>query len=172
MKRKTGILGVLIAILLVGIGYAAISAVTLTINGSGTVTPSDANFKVVYTAVQEGTISNGLTVTHTPATIGTDGVTTVSFTVSGMTKKDEEVNLTYTIANKSPDLSANLANPAISITGTNASEYFEVTSANTASTLAAGATTTQSVKVKVLKTPVSDAVSGTFTITVQATPAN
>ena len=49
MKKRTGIIGVLVAILLLGIGYAVVSAVTLTINGSGSITADQANFKVHYT---------------------------------------------------------------------------------------------------------------------------
>ena len=50
-KKRTGILGVLLAVLALGIGYAAVNAITLTITGSGTITSTDANFKVEYTNV-------------------------------------------------------------------------------------------------------------------------
>ena len=49
MKKRTGIIGVLVAILALGIGYAVVSAVTLNINGSGTITADPDNFKVHYT---------------------------------------------------------------------------------------------------------------------------
>ncbi len=171
MKRRTGILGVLIAILLMGIGYAAISAVTLRINGTGTVSPNPDNFKVVYTAVSTSNVSTGLTVT--PDTISADGDVTTSFTVTGMTKKGDAADLTYTITNKSPDLGATLGTPGVTISGTNASEYFQVTSSTAGTTLTAnGGTTTQTVHVEVIKTPIEADVTGTFTITVQATPTN
>ena len=171
MKKRTGILGVLIAILVLGIGYAAISAVTLTINGTGTVSPDDDNFKVVYTAV--GTVTKPTEATVTTDTIGSDGVITTSFTVTGLTKKGEVVEIPYTITNKSEDLGATLGTPAVTITGTNASDYFTVTSTTAATSLAKnGGTTTQTVHVEVTKTPIDADVTGTFTITVQATPVN
>ena len=179
MKKKTGILGVLIAILLVGIGYAAISAVTLTITGTGTIEADPNNFKVVYTQGQQTSASTG--VTATPASIGADVVTSTSFTVSGMTKKNDTVTLTYTIQNKSDDLSATLAaNPTVSITnaagnpnGTTITDYFSVTSVvNTPLTLAKTETTTQTVTVTAIKTPVTDDIGATITITVDATPVN
>ena len=49
MKKRTGIIGVLIAILALGIGYAAVTAVTLVITGTGSITATQENFKVHYT---------------------------------------------------------------------------------------------------------------------------
>ena len=169
MKKKTGILGVLIAILLVGIGYAAISAVTLTINGTGTVTPSDDNFKVVYTAGEQTSASTG--VTATPATIGADGVISTSFTVSGMTKTGDTATLAYTITNKSPELKAALGTPSVTVSNT---EYFSATSNITGApvVLNPDGTATQVVTVTAIKTPVSAEQSTTVTITVVADPQN
>ena len=171
MKKRTGILGVLIAILIIGIGYAAISNVNLIINGTGTVTADPNNFKVVYTAV--GTVTKPADATVATDTIDANGVTTTSFTVTGLTKKGEIVEIPYTITNKSEDLGATLGTPSISISGTNASEYFTVTSSTAANSLAKnGGTTTQTVHVEVAKTPIGDPITGTFTITVAATPVN
>ena len=50
-KKRTGILGVLLAVLALGIGYAAVNAITLTITGSGTISSIDDNIKVEYTSV-------------------------------------------------------------------------------------------------------------------------
>ena len=173
MKKRTGILGGLIAILILGIGYAAISSVNLIINGTGTVTANPDNFKVVYTAVETGSTVPATGVTVTPASISANGDVTTSFTVSGLTKLNDEANLTYTITNKSPDLAASLAAPTITYGDATSSEYFEVTSSTAANSVAAnGGTTTQTVKVKVKKTPITADVTGTFTITVEATPAN
>ena len=170
MKRKTGILGVLIAILLIGIGYAAISTVNLVITGNGTISPSQDSFKVVYTNVTV-TSKNPNTITVTPDAISTDGDVTTGFTVTGMSKKDDTVTLTYTITNKSPDLKASLAAPTL--TNTN-STYFSVSSelATAAPVVltANGATTTQTVTVTAIKTPVTADETATVTTTVVATP--
>ena len=172
MKRKTGILGVLIAILLLGIGYAAITAVPLIINGQGTISPAQANFNVVYTNVTTADVTTGLTVT--PEAIPTDGTTTTGFTITGMTKKGDTATLTYTITNKSADLKADLSEATTYITNSNP-DYFDVTPATFATTqLAAnGGNTTQTVTVTVKKTPVGDAdVTGTFKLELSAAPNN
>lgn len=168
MKKRTGILGVLIAIVLIGIGYAAVTAVNLTINGNGTITPSDDNFKVVYTGVTS--TANPTTINVATDTIGTDGVTTTSFTVTNMTKKDDTVTLTYTIQNKSADYKAvlNEASTYLSVTGD--TEYFSVTPGTFASTtLNPDGTTTQTVTVTALKTPADADKSVTITLSLTAT---
>ena len=168
MKKRTGILGVLIAIVLIGIGYAAVTAVNLTINGNGTITPNDENFKVVYTGVTS--TANPTTINVATDTIGTEGVTTTSFTVTNMTKKDDTVTLTYTIQNKSADYKAvlNEASTYLSVTGD--TEYFSVTPGTFASTtLNPDGTTTQTVTVTALKTPADADKSVTITLSLTAT---
>ena len=169
MKKRVGILGVLIAIVLIGIGYAAITAVNLTINGNGTISPDDDNFKVVYTAVAQTTV-NPSTVSVTTDTIdATTGVTTTSFTISNMTKKDDTVTLTYTIENKSEDYKAKLSEDSTYLSVTGDTEYFQVTPGSfTQTTLNPGGTTTQTVTVTALKTPSDDDKSVTITLKLKA----
>ena len=52
------------------------------------------------------------------------------------------------------------------------SEYFTVTTSRDASTLAPGASTTETVTVTVAKTPVSADETGTFQIDLVASPSN
>ena len=167
MKKRTGIIGVLIAILALGIGYAAISAVTLTINGSGTISPDASNFNVHYT----GTV----TVTKSPNTIVTtqthDGAQTGEFTITGMTKQGDSVEFTYTVVNDSTTLAATLAAPVVQ-TNSN-STYFTVASSTASNSLAAnGGTTTQTVTVTAAKTPTSADETTSVTINLVASPDN
>ena len=165
-KKRTGILGVLLAVLALGIGYAVVNAITLTITGSGTISSVAENFKVEYTNVAVANKSSNVTTTQSVS--GTTG----SFTVTGMTKKGDYAEFTFTITNSSQGLSAVLGTPAIA-SGYN-SEYFTVTSTtNSPTTLTStGATntTTQTVRVEAAKTPTADQTSGTITITLAATP--
>ena len=169
MKRKTGILGILIAIVVIGIGYAAITAVPLVINGTGTISPDQSNFNVVYTACVE-TSKSPNTVTTTCSASNT---TTATFAVSDMTKAGDTATITFTVTNNSTDLKADLTKAATYITNSN-TEYFEVTETTfTETTLNPGATTTQVVTVRALKTPVGNAdVSGTFKLELSADPTN
>ena len=165
-KKRTGIIGILITILVLGIGYAAVSYVTLTIEGTGAITATQSNFVVVYTGVTVASKTETVTTTQTAS--GTTG----SFTVTGMTKKGDYAEFTYTIENQSEGLSAVLGNPVIA-SGYN-SEYFTVTSTtNSPTTLTStGATntTTQTVSIEAAKTPTADQTSNTVTITLQADP--
>lgn len=167
MKKRTGIIGVLIAILALGIGYAAVSAITLTITGSGSIAPDDANFNVHYTGEVTVTKSNNnitTTQSHNNAKAG-------EFTITGMTKKDDTVTFTYTVINESEDLKATLAAPVVA-TNSN-STYFSVSSATAANTLTAnGGTTTQTVTVTAIKTPVDETETTNVTINLVASPDN
>ena len=78
-KKRTGILGVLLAVLALGIGYAAVNAITLTITGSGTITSTDDNFKVEYTNVAVANKSSDA-ITTTQEVNGKNG----TFTVTGI----------------------------------------------------------------------------------------
>ena len=146
MKKRVGILGILIAILILGIGYAAISDIVLKVNGTGSITATDANFDVKFTGTPttsgDGTIS---------ATIESD--LQARLTVTGLTKKDDEATAVYTILNNSPELTANLV---ASLEENTNSTYFDVTYTLGASSIAAGNTTTLTVKVKAKETPITD----------------
>ena len=169
MKRRVGILGILIAIVLIGIGYAAITAVNLTINGNGTISPDDENFKVVYTAVAQTTVNPSTISVATDTIDASTGVTTTSFTISDMTKKDDTVTLTYTIENKSTDYKAILSEGSTYLTVTGDTEYFQVTPGTFAqTTLNPGGTTTQTVTVTALKTPSDEDKSVTITLSLKA----
>ena len=167
MKKRTGILGILIAILALGIGYAAISAVTLNITGSGTISPDASNFNVHYTGTP--------TVTKSPSSITTtqthDGAQTGQFTITGMTKQGDTVEFTYTVINDSTTLAATLAAPVIA-TNSN-STYFTVSSSTASNSWAAnGGTTTQTVTVTAAKTPTSADETTSVTINLVASPDN
>ncbi len=167
MQRKTGILGILIAIVIIGIGYAVISAVPLVINGTGTISADQDSFVVKYTACQNTSASTGVTAT---CEVDSTDPTKATFTVTGMKKKDDTATFTFTIANESPDLSASIGQGSTFISNNN-TEYFTITPGSFAdTTVAAGATTTQTVTVTAAKTPIVDDATGTFVITLSATP--
>lgn len=167
MKKRMSIFAILIAVLALGIGYAAISAVTLTISGSGTISPDSDNFNVHYTGnitVQKS--KNSITTTQSH-----DDGQTGQFTITGMTQKDDSVTFTYTVINESEDLAATLAAPVVQ-TNSN-STYFTVSSATASSTLTAnGGTTTQTVTITAAKTPVDDDETTSVTINLVASPDN
>ena len=142
---------VLLAIILVAVGYAAITNVTLNINGTAKSEANQTNFAVEFI----GTPTTGGKGTTT-ATINESKKTEGTVKVSGLTAKGDTATATFTVKNKSDDLSTDLTAEA---TNSN-TDYFEVISNLEKTTLKAGEETTLTVKVKLLKTPIDETKEG------------
>ena len=149
MRRNTKIVGgiLLVAILLVAVGYAAITKVGLKIDGTAKSEGNPDNFKVELIGEPQ-TSGDGTTT----ATINTADKTQGTMNVSGLNAKGQTAIATYTVKNQSTDLSADLTAKA---TSTN-DEYFEVQCSLDKTTLKAQEETTMTVKVKLLKTPIDE----------------
>ena len=92
-KNKTAKTGIIVAILLLAVGFAAITT-TLVINGTAKIVPDSENFEknVIFT---DATASDGAT-----ATISPDGKT-ITYTTQEMKNIGDEATLTYKIKNAS-----------------------------------------------------------------------
>lgn len=146
MNRKKTLygLGLLALILVLGVGYAAVSEVTLNIDGSATVA-SEA-LKVSF---------NGVTDTEDDDKVvasSTDNSLNASIQVTNLTL-NEAVSATYTIKNQETDVDANVIKKQIS---NDKPEFFEVTTSvdDSAETITAGGTGTVTVTVRLIKTPI------------------
>ena len=137
----------LVTILLVAVGYAAITKVGLNIDGTAKSEGNPDNFKVELIGEPQ-TSGDGTTT----ATINTADKTQGTMNVSGLNAKGQTAIATYTVKNQSADLSADLTAKA---TSTN-DEYFEVQCSLDKTTLKAQEETTMTVKVKLLKTPIDE----------------
>ena len=138
---------VLLAIILVAVGYAAITNVTLNINGTAKSGASQSNFVVEFV----GTPTTGGKGTTT-ATINASKNTEGTVEVSGLTAKGDTATATYTVKNQSQDLSADLTAEATSSN----EKYFETICTVEKTTLKAQEETTLTVTVKLLKTPIDE----------------
>ena len=138
---------VLLAIVLVAVGYAAITKVGLKIDGTAKSEGNPDNFKVELVGEPQ-TSGDGTTT----ATINTADKTQGTMNVSGLNAKGQTAIATYTVKNQSTDLSADLTAKAISTND----EYFEVQCSLEKTTLKAQEQTTMTVKVKLLKTPIDE----------------
>ena len=149
MRRNTKIVGgiLLVAIVLVAVGYAAITNVTLNIKGTAKSEGNPDNFKVELIGEPQ-TSGDGTTT----ATIDNQDKTQGTMNVSGLNAKGQTAIATYTVKNQSTDLSSDLTAKA---TSTN-DEYFEVQCSLDKTTLKAQEQTTMTVKVKLLKTPIDE----------------
>jgi len=161
--RKTFIfLSLIVAVLFLGVVYAAINNVTLNITGNVAATPDQGNFKVYFTGTPaksgNGTIAVALGSGSTP--------TTATMNVSGLTTAGQTATATFTIKNNSNDIDATLSHK---ITNSN-SAYFTVNAAFASTSLASGGTTTITVEVKLNKTLVSSNQSKSITVAITAAP--
>ena len=138
---------VLLAIVLVAVGYAAITNVTLNINGTAKSEASQTNFVVEFTGTPT-TEGKGTTT----ATINENKKTEGTIEVAGLTAKGDTATATYTVKNNSQDLSADLTAEATSSN----SDYFEVISKLDKTTLKTGEETSLTVTIKLLKTPIDE----------------
>ena len=165
MKKKKSLLslGILALVLVLGVGYAAVSAVGVTIGGTATV--KDAVLKVDIDSVTE-TKTGAAVVTHTMK----EHDTADTFTITDMVL-NEEVVITYTIANHETDVAATLAE-SVELSNTN-KEYFNASYNITNENIAAGGTTTVDVTVKLVKTPVEEADNkATISVSLEAKADN
>ena len=160
MNRKKTLygLGLLALILVLGVGYAVVSEVTLNIDGSATVA-SEA-LKVSF---------NGVTDTEDDDKVvasSTDNSLNASIQVTSLTL-NEAVSATYTIKNQETDVDANVIKKQIS---NDKPEFFEVTTSvdDSAETITAGGTGTVTVTVRLIKTPI-EATDSTANIQIDLT---
>ena len=165
-KKNMYALAITALILVLGVGYAVVSSVTLSIEGTGTAVTE--NLKVVYDGVNT---NSGAKVT---AQTAADDSTQASFTVSDMVLNTDEY-AEFEIKNKETDVNASIAVPTV--TNSN-SEYFQVTVYygnsvwSAAQTLNAQATAKVKVVVRLIKTPVAQGDSSTtITVSYVASPA-
>ena len=161
MKNKKSLLslGLLALVLVLGVGYAVVSNVTLNITGTATVADSTLKVKFTGTPVTDGkgTIN---------ATIAGDLAATIN--VEGLTKVGDTATATYTISNYESDLNALITEVNISNDKTN---YFEVTTSLTAAGLPieSGETGEVTVTVKLVKMPV-DSMTANIGVELLAKP--
>lgn len=118
MKNKKSLLslGLLALILVLGVGYAVVSAVGFTFNGTATVADSEIN--VTISAVDDD--ATHATVDHNNFQAGDEQA---KFTITGMAL-NETVKVTYTVTNNEADVKAKLAEK-VALTNTNP-DFFTV----------------------------------------------
>lgn len=167
-NSKIIIFTLIVAALIIGVAYATITAVNLSVSGSATATADQSNFSVKFFGTPTKPSEAGSNVS---AEISATNPTQATIKVLGglLSKKGDYVTVSYPIKNFSDDLSATLAVGSGNVTNSN-SEYFKVEPVLAATTLAAGADTTLSVKITLIKTPIDADVSTDLTVTVVASP--
>lgn len=169
MKNKKSLLslGLLALILVLGVGYAVVSSVDLTISGN---VSANSDLKVSFTGATDAS-DDRVTATSTA-----DGLI-ATINVQNLAAVNDTVTATYTIQNKETDVKASVSKPKITVVsaedGSDLSEYFVVTTSvdTDAVEIEAGQTADVTVTVKLAKTPLTDATStAKVTVVLTASP--
>ena len=160
MRRKSLniFLFILIGFVVLGIGYAAINNVDLLVNGTGSITATQNNFRVEFTeaSITPNTESVGINQDRVSAT----------FSVSSLSKKGDTAVATYTIENFSNNIGAVIE---LKVNSSN-TEYFRVTHHINDSLLSAGEETTATVTIEMIKTPINNDVTTDIVAELIASP--
>ena len=161
-KKKIIVGALVMALVVVSVGYAAITTINLNITGTATATPDTTNFKVEFTGTPDVSDSSKVT-----AEIDATDKKKATINVSGLKAKNDFETVTYTVKNLSADLSASLA---ATVTKNTNEEYFKVEPTITAATIGASNTAELTVKVTLIKTPIEADVDSDIVVTLAADP--
>lgn len=174
MKKQSKVIAgvIILVVLLMGIGYAALANITLTINGTAAATASQDNFKVYFTGDKTTNAADPIAVDVTVA--NEDIEATVA--VSGLTKVDDEGYAILKIANASNGIDATSVNVTTVPVDTTNFDFEAVMcdeSGNPISNydVAAGDFTYVKVSAKLKLTPTTDVDPEAFTVKLTAEPA-
>lgn len=177
------LLAVVSAVLIIGVAYAAITNVNFTITGNATAAPAQENFKVAYGKINEADAPTYVATDKGGADIkksGETGRVEVAFTtptdtsatmiVTGLTKAGDKAVATFTVANKSTDLRAQLVDPTgREVLEAYNEEYFDIEVSDFVDTIIAPTgKTTFTVTVTLKKVPVADPVTATIDVAFEA----
>ena len=161
-KRIKAFSFVLIAILVVSIGYAVIENINLNITGRGSASVNQNNFKVKFLnespnlPIVNPTEGNTVTITSD---------TTAILDLTSLSKKDDTVTVTIKIKNESNGVGADF----YLFVDNNNKQYFEVTNQVAKRQLQAGEMTTATITVRVKKEPI-ETVTARLSATLKAVP--
>lgn len=158
MKRRNLILSfVAVALLLIGLGYAALTE-TLTV--TGTVSTTEANISLVFSAAESSDKN---------ATLGATGTNTINVKSSAFKTAGDTVTFTLTVSDAS-DTGLDVKITELGTVTNDNTEYFEITYSGLTVDQVIGANATGQVviTVKLLQTPATDGgVSAEFSFAVK-----
>ena len=171
-KKTFIVLAVLIAVLMLGIGYANITEIPLSISGSASASGDQKNFIVEFT--EAAPYQNNAFVDVDATKVNPDA-TTATMTVTGLTAKGDKAVATFTVKNKSADLSAELGAVTATLKEGEAdaaaqTANFKITTDYTEEVLAKDGEATFTVTVELLSTPIDTTPTATINVGFEATP--
>ena len=160
------LLSVILSILVLGVAYAAITNVTFNVSGNVVATGDQANFKVKFINAEVNTKVGNASGTANIEASEKDAI----IELNGFTKANDEVEVIFTIENKSDDLYAIIKIKEARLTGVNKGEFnmqYQIYPTN----IAPGETSRLIINIKLLRTPIND-ITATAKISFVAEPSN
>lgn len=198
MKKRKTFLGLIlvIAVLVLGVGYAALTSVNFTINGTASATADQENFKVIFDSLFEVGEDEEPILTIEDASVRTcdlvsssiprypdnddgyeivplvkishDGEQNAKISVSGLRYAGETITIRLPVINQSNGVSAKITNVEVnSNTNTN---YFGIEPSVENEIIASGEVTYVDVAVTLTKAVVEDDETAEFEVTFKANP--
>ena len=183
-KRTFTVMAILIAVLVLGIGYATVSNVTLYLNGTANIN-SNFDFDVEYDTTHTVVLSSSDTTTDSssqshPVVAGAYTDTTHATMTVWLDKDHQEVYAIYKVDNNSDEIDAVLTTSITSVSGANAVYFTEptgvyytdaaCTDALGSEVLPHGQTAYLKVTIGLASTPLNDITGATFAVTTTAAP--
>ena len=182
-KRKTfTVMAILLAVLVLGVGYALIADVELDLTGTANIM-ANSDFSVVYDeeflpAVSTvGTVTDGTnTQTIVDGEVTSDSTATMTVWLDSTNRSAYAI---YKIDNESEDLAASITADVDPLTGTNSSYFDEPvvdfcsdSACNTtfSGNVEPGESVYMKVTVSLVRSPLTDITGQTFNITITASP--
>jgi len=146
------LLSIVVAVLVLGIAYAAITSVTMNITGNVGATADQGNFDV---GLDGAPTFNKIGTSTISANGGVSDRTRAWLEISGLKKVGDTVTATYTIVNNATDLYASLSVTNCVLTGED-KDFFNISYQLGESTLHPTTSTTLTVTVKLVQSPLDD----------------
>ena len=161
-KRTYVTLLLVLAILGLGIAYAAIQNVTLQINATVSETGSNEDIKVSFKSATTDGSTEGVTVN---SGISAEGTLTANLSVKGLKKENDKAVVVYTIQNNEADINAALSAPVVGTLTAEQQKWLDVTAVLGGDSVEATKTQTLTVTVSLKATPATDADCSAATLT-------
>ena len=158
-KRTYVTLLLVLAILGLGIAYAAIDAQQLKVTANVSNTGSTEKIKVLFTAGvldEVNSVSANDSLDVDPGVTGT-GTTSATLSVKGLQVENDQAVIKYTVTNQEDHVTALLGDPTFTALDATKDKWLTVTATCDKDEIAPGATATVTVTVKLDKTPATSA---------------
>ena len=171
-KKTFMVIGLIVAVLIMGIAYAGITSVDLLITGSASVVADQANFKVAFLEEAAVYTNNAPETVVASAEVTSD--TTATISVEGLSKAGQYVEVEFTVENSSDILAADLSAVTNWSSADETQDWFNVVLDIGETPIEPGQETAVMVVIELLKTPVTDEdvanAAAEFDITITADP--